>query len=126
MAKKKPTGPSPARMLNPLAALFRQLLEDVMVYERGRYGTVNPEDARKPAVDALVLLRDSDAARVPLAQWSECVLTIFVAAQRAGHDVTAVLSTATDVADAWRERGNEPLSALPFTRPGTAEIPGTT
>lgn len=125
MAKKKPAGPSPARMLDPLAALFRQLLEDVMVYERGRYGTVNPEDARKPAVDALVLLRDSDAARVPLAQWSECLLSIFVAAQRAGHDVAAVLTYATDVAEAWREKGNEPLPALPFVRPGTADIPGT-
>lgn len=111
-SKSKATQPAAPDAYEELTAL-------VDIYERARYGTVAPDDRRKPAADAAATLRGTYEDGERVIDWGAVMLSVMVAARRDGMAVPALLVAVAETAAEWSERGNEPHEKAPHVIPGT-------
>lgn len=119
MAKKQVKSKTPKAEFMTSKQLFDDINTAISVYERCRYGTVAPDDAKLPAAHAASALRAKYEADKGEPEWGEILLSVAVAARRSGLTPVQIYGAIVAAADRWVEAGQESHPAMPHAVPGT-------
>jgi hypothetical protein len=74
------------------------LVQSVQAYERAEYGTIAPNDSRKPMARFGKWTREAMEGPIDEDAFGECLLELLVAAKRCSHSVSDVIRQAVTVA----------------------------
>lgn len=119
MAKKKATKKAKQPEMDLFAVHYHQMMENITVYERARYGSVAPTDRQLPAAHAASALRLAYEGKDKAVPWGEIFLSIYVAAMRDGNDLALIDLAMFGAMEEWRARGDESAPGLKDSVPGT-------
>lgn len=116
----------PTNSTNAVPYGWEDFAQSVASYERSRYGTINPMDVGRPAVDVSCETRKPYDGHRNRPDWGTALLSLLVAMGRDGVPLRDIAPLCEATATVWLEAGAEPHPLYPLAPVQTAPHGGST